>query len=218
MEQIQKKRKIFVVVSISIILSLILFLYYHNQKATQALATNQLVELQETPSSYSKSESFRMTADKKVDNKKMILVDVKGAVKKPGVYKLENDTRLYDVIEAAGGLVDAEESKLPLAKKVGDQSTVVIPKKGDQTTEIIQEQQETKTNAATDNTSTASIKINQADVAELQKLDGVGQKKAEAIINYRQEHGPFNNLNELTKIKGIGTKTIEKWQDQIDFT
>lgn len=56
----------------------------------------------------------------------------------------------------------------------------------------------------------AKIKINSANITELQQLNGVGEKKAQAIIEYRQQHGKFKQVDELQNIKGIGPKLIEK--------
>ncbi len=59
------------------------------------------------------------------------------------------------------------------------------------------------------------IDINAADAATLEQIDGIGEKKAQAIIDYRTEHGPFGSVDDITKVKGIGPATLEKNRDRL---
>ncbi|MCH5583816.1 ComEA family DNA-binding protein [Shimazuella sp. AN120528] len=134
-------------------------------------------------------------------------IDVKGAVKKPGIYKLNMPVRLYQVIDAAGGTSDvADVNRINLAKIIADGSMIYIPKKGEQIpTEAspIQNKEENK------------INLNTATLAELEELEGLGPTKAEAIIQYRGEHGGFRSVDELLQVSGIGERTLERIKEKI---
>lgn len=145
-------------------------------------------------------------------DKKEILIDIKGEVKKPGVYTLSENARLQEAIFLAGGLTEkAEEKSLNLAAKLTDQQMIYVPNK-EEAAETLPIQNLTNENAAkTDDT----ININTATVTELQELSGIGEKKAQAIIDYREENGPFASVEDLTEVSGIGEKTVEKLKPSI---
>ncbi|WP_297989122.1 helix-hairpin-helix domain-containing protein [Anoxybacillus sp.] len=138
-----------------------------------------------------------------------IVVDVKGAVKRVGVYEVAPESRVRDVIQLAGGFTDeADETKVNLAMKVHDEMVIYVPKKGEEIT----------TESATMNDasrSSAKININTATAEQLQTLDGIGPAKASAIIAYREEHGPFQKVEDLLHVSGIGQKSLEKIKEQI---
>ncbi|EMT47081.1 helix-hairpin-helix domain-containing protein [Anoxybacillus flavithermus] len=138
-----------------------------------------------------------------------IVVDVKGAVKRVGVYEVAPESRVHDVIQLAGGFTDeADETKVNLAMKVHDEMVIYVPKKGEEIT----------TEAATTNDASRSsekININTATAEQLQTLDGIGPAKASAIIAYREEHGPFQKVEDLLHVSGIGQKSLEKIKEQI---
>lgn len=156
-----------------------------------------------------------------------IYVDVKGAVKQPGLYRVTAAMRVADAIELAKGLLpQADQRQVNLAAKVVDQQVIYVPVKGEQLPAIAApaatSQPETATTAggtpkAGSKTTEAKgkINLNTADVAALQKLAGVGQKKAEKIIAFRNEHGGFKSVAELKKVGGFGDKTLAKFQDQL---
>ena len=138
-----------------------------------------------------------------------IVVDVKGAVKRVGVYEVAPESRVHDVIQLAGGFTDeADETKVNLAMKVHDEMVIYVPKKGEEIT----------TESATMNDASRSsgkININTATAEQLQTLDGIGPAKASAIIAYREEHGPFQKVEDLLHVSGIGQKSLEKIKEQI---
>jgi competence protein ComEA len=137
-------------------------------------------------------------------------IDVKGAVKKPGIYKLTVPVRLYQVLEAAGGASDlADVNRINLAKVIADGSMIYIPKKGEQIpTEASPIQSNTKTEES-------KINLNTATLEELETLDGLGPTKAKAIIQYRGEHGGFRSVDELLQVSGIGERTLEKIKEKL---
>ena len=140
----------------------------------------------------------------------VIFVDIKGAVKKPGVYQMKVGDRVKDAIDAAGGLTEeADSQKVNLAKRLEDQMAIVVPKVGEEAEEI--PAGETRKEA----TKEGKVNINTATVEELKTLKGVGEKKAEAIIEYRKKNGSFQTKEDLMKVRGIGKKLFESFQERI---
>lgn len=140
----------------------------------------------------------------------VIFVDIKGAVKNPGVYQMKVGDRVKDALDAAGGLTDeADSQKVNLAQRVEDQMVIVVPKVGEEVTEI--PAGETRKEA----TKEGKVNINTATVEELKTLKGVGEKKAEAIIEYRKKNGSFKTKEDLMKVRGIGKKLFESFQERI---
>lgn len=134
-------------------------------------------------------------------------IDVKGAVKKPGIYKLTMPVRLYQLLEAAGGISGvADVNRINLAKVIADGSMIYIPKKGEQIpTEA----------SPIQNKETDKINLNTATLEELETLEGLGPTKAKAIIQYRGEHGGFRSVDELLQVSGIGERTLERIKEKI---
>ena len=140
----------------------------------------------------------------------VIFVDIKGAVKNPGVYQMKVGDRVKDALDAAGGLTaEADSQKVNLAKRLEDQMVIVVPKVGEEAEEI--PAGETRNEA----TKEGKVNINTATVEELKTLKGVGEKKAEAIIEYRKKNGSFQTKEDLMKVRGIGKKLFESFQERI---
>ncbi|NUF98360.1 ComEA family DNA-binding protein [Lactobacillus mellis] len=151
----------------------------------------------------------------KTANSKWLIVDVEGAVNKPGVYRLLATARVYDAIQHAGGLTEqADTSAINQAQKLHDQSQVFVPDKNSSST-APNTAQTTAANSENSVTDTKTINLNTADVTELQNLPGVGPKKAELIIQYRQEKVSFSKIEYLTEVQGIGEKTFAKIKSQL---
>ena len=140
----------------------------------------------------------------------VIFVDIKGAVKKPGIYQMKVGDRVKDALDAAGGLTEeADSQKVNLAKRLEDQMVIVVPKVGEEAEEIpagATSKEEAKE---------GKVNINTATVEELKTLKGVGEKKAEAIIEYRKKNGSFQTKEDLMKVRGIGKKLFESFQERI---
>ena len=159
-----------------------------------------------------------------------VVCDISGAVKHQGVYRLKNGARLEDLIEKAGGLTkDAQLKDINRSQLLKDQDKIYIPGKRDKT-EAAQTANSAASSAPAASTSASSslvssstsgaasgdlINLNTATAADLQKLNGIGEKKAEQIIAYRQEKGSFNSINELKEVSGIGDKTFAAIKDQL---
>ncbi len=142
-----------------------------------------------------------------------IVVDVSGAVRSPGVYHLEAGSRVEDAVAAAGGLADnAFIDSVNMAALLADGSKVLIPASADQ--------QNAEPAGDTGNSSNPSrvvfpVNINTAPLEVLIELPGIGEVKAQAIIDYRTQHGPFTALEDIQEVSGIGPATYEKLKDLI---
>ena len=140
----------------------------------------------------------------------VIFVDIKGAVKNPGVYQMKVGDRVKDALDAAGGLTaEADSQKVNLAQRVEDQMVIVVPKVGEEAEAI--PAGATSKEASKE----GKVNINTATVEELKTLKGVGEKKAEAIIEYRKKNGSFKTKEDLMKVRGIGKKLFESFEERI---
>ena len=140
----------------------------------------------------------------------VIFVEIKGAVKKPGVYQMKAGDRVKDAIDAAGGLTaEADSQKVNLAQRVEDQMVIVVPKVGEEAEAIPAGVTSKETSKE------GKVNINTATVEELKTLKGVGEKKAEAIIEYRKKNGSFKTKEDLMKVRGIGKKLFESFEERI---
>ena len=149
--------------------------------------------------------------DEKAEDKhdEKIFVDVKGAVKHPGVFETTKDKRVKDLIEEAGGLLDdADTSTLNLSQKVKDQMVIYVLKHGEKPKQM--------SDGGSSSSNTDVININTANKEQLMKISGVGKTKAEAIISYREKNGDFKKKEDITKVHGIGKATFEKIKDKIE--
>lgn len=141
----------------------------------------------------------------------LITVDVKGAVKSPGIYDLPVGSRVHDAVQKAGGLTEEADSKsLNLAQKVSDEALVYVPTKGE---EAVSQQTASGTTAST--SKDKKVNLNKASLEELKQVKGLGGKRAQDIINHREANGKFKSVDELKKVSGIGAKTIEKLKDYV---
>lgn len=124
------------------------------------------------------------------------VVEIKGEVNKPGLYIVRSNSRICDVIELAQGFTkNADTSNINLASKVSDGMQIVV----------------SSYNGVKD----GKVSINDASVAELITIPGIGEIKANAIVNYREKNGRFNNLEDLKKVSGISESLFEQIKDYI---
>lgn len=146
----------------------------------------------------------------------MIYVDIKGAVKVPGIYQLKNQQRIWDALALAGGVSEeADTAQVNYAQKVKDQMIIYVPKKGEAVAQSLETLQES---APAQQNQEEKINLNTATEAELQTISGIGAKKAQEIIRFRDEQGPFKTVEELKNVPGIGEKTVERLKDMLTVT
>lgn len=172
---------------------------------------------------------------------KKMYVDIKGAVKKPGVYQVNEENIINDVINLAGGLLDkAYVENINLSKKVQDELVIYVYTKDEIENNNLQENQtcssnnyiitectenkvsiitsnENNENNENNNSSVSSslININIASIEELTTLPGIGESKAQNIINYREENGYFKTIDEIKNVNGIGEATFDQLKKYI---
>ncbi|MDR1159132.1 MAG: ComEA family DNA-binding protein [Syntrophomonadaceae bacterium] len=138
-----------------------------------------------------------------------IQVYVTGEVVNPGVYVLNEDARVHEAVDMAGGLSsEAQDKNLNMAAKLRDGETLYVPSIN-----------ETGPSVAPSVSAAANsrVNINTASAAELeQKLDGIGPSLAQRIVEYRDNQGFFKKVEDLKKVSGIGDKKFEAIKEQID--
>ena len=170
------------------------------------------------------SEEVVQENEENVENdeeKNEIVIHIAGEVKNPGIVRINEGARIADIIEQAGGLTEfANITNINLAYIVEDGQKIIIPKQGEQeenkeyiTSEtgegIIQE------NGQSQSTGNTKININKAGLEELQHLQGIGEATAEKIIQYREEHGDFKQIEDLKNVSGIGDAKFDAIKDSI---
>ena len=148
-------------------------------------------------------------------------VDIKGEVLRPGVYEFSCESRMQDLIKKAGGFTEeADETKINLAQKITDQMQIVVPNLHSKQEGGVTEGNSEKgnlSNTTPSNLKQGTVNINTATLEELQTIKGIGKKKAEAILQYRKEHGAFRTKEDLLQVKGIGKKALEAIESQVTF-
>lgn len=147
-----------------------------------------------------------------------ICVHIGGCVALPGVVSLEEGARVADAVEAAGGLTeDAAAEAVNLARVVEDGEQVIVPSTEQvRVASVVGESATAQAPSTQDSgASSGKVNLNTASSTELQTLSGIGASKAQKIIAYRESKGAFKSVDDLTKVSGIGEKTLESIRDQI---
>ena len=195
------KKKIIGSAVILIILSLFLIIFYVNSKSVNDISS-------------SKEDIFKEQSNDSVveQSSNNIIVYINGEVKSPGVYKLEQDSRVGDLIKACGGFTnEANSYKLNLAKKLKDEDYIYVDKKLDNENLQLQNGMQGET------TENVKININSATKEELKTIPGIGDVMAQKIIDYREQNGSFSSVEDSKNIDRIGDKTLEKIKDKVDI-
>ena len=210
MEELIEKIKEYKIIVICASLGLVLGGFFLLKPTTQTPAKETNLQAEVT------SVSKDSTDEKEEKNRKgesveqdLITVDVKGAVKAPGIYDLPVGSRINDAVQKAGGLTDNADSKsINLAQRISDEALVYVPTKGEDTSQEIQSN-------ASNSKENKKVNLNKASLEELKQVKGLGAKRAQDIIDHRDSNGKFKSVDELKKVSGIGTKTIEKLKEYV---
>jgi competence protein ComEA len=130
---------------------------------------------------------------------KLLVVDVAGAVRHPGLYRLRSGSRIDDAIAAAGGSkAGAQLASVNLAAPVADGEQVVVPGRGAGGAAAA------ASPPTAGSSPSAPLDLNSATLEELENLPGIGPVTAQKILDYRQQHGAFHSIDELQGVPGIG--------------
>ena len=167
-----------------------------------------LETIQSTDEKSAESVEDSVNADTKTLDASTIFVQVAGAVENPGVYELEPNSRVFQAIEAAGGLTKkAEDSDLNQAMVLNDGEKIYVFSKG--------EKAKLEQEAEASSSDSALLNINSASAEDFQTLPGIGQTKANQIVSYRDENGDFKNIEDIKNVSGIGDSTFSQIESLI---
>lgn len=176
------------------------------------------------------TENKGMDTDETADGKEgetesEIYVDVGGAVKTPRVVCIPEGSRVFEAIEAAGGVSEEAETKyINMAAECTDGEKIYVPdhaemeaaQNGENTDSLFSSSADLQNGAGgTEQDGQKTVNINTATSEELQELDGIGPAMASRIIEYRQTNGAFTSVDDLENVSGIGEKTLEKLRPHV---
>ncbi|SMB90810.1 competence protein ComEA [Desulfonispora thiosulfatigenes DSM 11270] len=218
-ERLNKKAILFLIIIITI------FVFWSGGKYHEWRTAKDDIQI-ENELDEEELEEDEINEDDAKDNEtksSYIMVHVFGAVHKPGIYELPEGARVEDALNLAQPTVEALIDKyLNRAKILEDEEPIFVPSAAD----IIEDENLESMPVMADGfnplntegrgtTNKDQININKASASELQSLPGIGQVKADAIIEYRNSNGNFKSIEEITNVKGIGAATLEKLKDKI---
>lgn len=225
-----RKQIIIVVISLIIIGTSSFFVYSNFKESKKPKKEENLLIIE-------KKEKKKEEKNKKEKEEESIpiMVDVKGEVINPGIYTLDKDKRVIDAINMAGGLTNhADTSVLNLSKKLTDEMVIIVYSRYEvENFEKTKEKERTLNqecvkgvNALENNaciekkqnqveTSSKKVSINQASKEEFMQLEGIGEAKATAIIEYRNTNGLFHTIEDIKNVTGIGDSLFDKIKENI---
>ncbi len=216
------KKIILILLGISIILSSVIFILYKNNQSK----TDEVIDIfkdEEVETDDEKLEPEQK--DDELTTTQKVVVDIKGMIARPGVYEVDSSSRVNDVINIAGGLLDgADTSFINLAKIVTDEMIIII-----YSSEEVLEKYKEKVcicdcpeiinDACIENTINSEknkiVNINTASKEELMTVTGIGDSKADEIIKYREEISNFKDIEDIKNVPGIGDSLFEKIKEYI---
>ena len=216
-----KNKKIIGLVIITIIIFIVsIFLY--KQKSSNAFKEEYMTEIFEEESNDNMEYTETLEEDTTIINedsidRNKIIVEIKGEVAKPDVYQLEEGSIIKDLIDMAGGVTEeADLSRINRAEELLNHELIIIGNINDETeSSVVQNSSTSSSNGNNSDKGSTLININTADLEQLKEITGIGNIKAQSIIDYREANGGFKSLEELKNVDGIGDKTFEKIKEQI---
>lgn len=220
-----KQKSVYIIISILVIICFFLGYYVYDLSQNSLECSKEEVEL-----------DFDDEIEKEeILSDELIFVDIKGAVKKPGVYKISKNSIVNDIVSLAGGFSkNAYKNNINLSKKVTDEMVIYVYTKYeykqkcveniatdesvdissyvDNGTSIIDNKVQKENNT---DTKKDLVNINTATKEQLLSISGIGTSKAESIIAYREEHGSFKTIEDIKNVSGIGDSLYEKIKNNI---
>lgn len=210
MEILNKKQKIILIIIVGF---MIIFIGYYIMNKVSESNYIELDTSSEEETNYIENDNKELE-----EESNQIVVHITGEVENEGIIKIEEGARISDVIENAGGVTkEADLSKINLAYTVQDGQKIYVPSINDK------EEIETVTDNAGENVIQSNennvknerININTANQTELETLNGIGPSTALKIINYRNENGKFEKIEDIKNVPGIGDAKFENIKDNI---
>ena len=190
-----------IVLTILFISSIILYGKNNNKVFSDKYMQNIFVDSDEQISDNSISNMETLVTNEEKLDVPMIFVEIKGEVLIPDVYELQEGSIVKDLIEKAGGLTsEANITNINRAKKLQNHELVIISNINDENNNTVFNEVIIESNGL--------ININLADINELKKITGIGDVKAQSIIEYREKNGGFKSVDEIKNVDGIGEKTF----------
>lgn len=188
-------------ITIGVIIFLFFIISYFSGGSSELNKNNESIFVEE-------NESMEVITKKEEKESVKIVVDIKGEIKNPNIYWLEEGCIIEDLINVAGGITEEGDlSKINRAQKLNDHEVVIIPNINDKESEI--------ESIIPSSNNENKVNINTASINELDTLSGIGPSKAEAIIKYREENGTFKSIEEIKNVTGIGEALFEKFKENI---
>ncbi|MFJ7854291.1 helix-hairpin-helix domain-containing protein [Peribacillus frigoritolerans] len=208
MEGILKRKMTMITVAVAFVAGGI---YFFSQQGEDPAETEDIFSVT------AKEAEMEQSVNESAAEPEIIKVDVKGAVKSPGIFTAQAGDRVIDLISAAGSFTEkADTDKVNFAQIIEDQMVIYVPEIGEEDKGDLENiQVGTSGDAITKGTSGGVVNLNTATQEDLQTLTGIGPSKANAILEYRETIGKFKEVDELKQVTGIGDKTFERLRDSI---
>ncbi|MGN7394648.1 helix-hairpin-helix domain-containing protein [Peribacillus frigoritolerans] len=208
MEGILKRKMTMITVAVAFVAGGI---YFFSQQGEDPAETEDIFSIT------AKEAEMEQSVNESAAEPEIIKVDVKGAVKSPGIFTAQAGDRVIDLISAAGSFTEkADTDKVNFAQIIEDQMVIYVPEIGEEDKGDLENiQVGTSGDAITKGTSGGLVNLNTATQEDLQTLTGIGPSKANAILEYRETIGKFKEVDELKQVTGIGDKTFERLRDSI---
>lgn len=208
MEGILKRKMTMITVAVAFVAGGI---YFFSQQGEDPADTEDIFSVT------AKEAEMEQSVNESAAEPEIIKVDVKGAVKSPGIFTAQAGDRVIDLISSAGSFTEkADTDKVNFAQIIEDQMVIYVPEIGEEDKGNLENiQVGTSGDAVTKGTSGGLVNLNAATQEDLQTLTGIGPSKANAILEYRETVGKFKEVDELKQVTGIGDKTFERLRDSI---
>ncbi|MFB5932399.1 helix-hairpin-helix domain-containing protein [Peribacillus frigoritolerans] len=208
MEGISKRKMTMITVAVAFVAGGI---YFFSQQGEDPADTEDIFSVT------AKEAEMEQSVNESAAEPEIIKVDVKGAVKSPGIFTAQAGDRVIDLISSAGSFTEkADTDKVNFAQIIEDQMVIYVPEIGEEDKGDLENiQVGTSGGAVTKGTSGGLVNLNTATQEDLQTLTGIGPSKANAILEYRETEGKFKEVDELKQVPGIGDKTFERLRDSI---
>lgn len=227
MYKINKKNRIIIIIGVIILFLICIYFVYSKSDEGEMISSEERIENSIIENNTKEKEEKKENQEEK--NK--IIIHITGMISNEGILELEEGSRISDAIEKAGGLKEgADVSQINLAFILSDGMKIHIPdandkeeKNADKTNTYITkesgvitiEETQNQNNVTEKNKTIAMVNINKADIKQLQTLPGIGDSTAQKIINYRNENGKFNSIEDIKNVKGIGDSKFVKIKEYI---